>query len=252
MSTTHCIVGAICLAMLGAENGIAEQRTAPVSAQHPARTQPQTLDQELLDSLGEDPLDELDRGQPDRAPREPKPAPVKPGETLDEQLDRELGAAAVPEDDVDPLLAVARRMRVVGKQIAQARCGPETQQAQQAILADLDELIRQARRRGGSCSGSCAPKPGGTKPREGAPPAGKPGAGQPKPGGSGQATPGTAQAGRPGAARPDMDQMRVMLKQLWGELPERQREQMLQLPVEEFLPEYEGMIEDYFERLSQE
>ena len=42
------------------------------------------------------------------------------------------------------------------------------------------------------------------------------------------------------------------MKQLWGELPQRDREQMLQLPVEEFLPEYELLIEDYFRRLSEE
>ena len=45
--------------------------------------------------------------------------------------------------------------------------------------------------------------------------------------------------------------MRGMMKRLWGELPERQREQMMQMPLEEFLPEYELMIEDYFRRLSE-
>jgi hypothetical protein len=42
------------------------------------------------------------------------------------------------------------------------------------------------------------------------------------------------------------------MKQLWGELPEHAREQMLQLPDEEFPPKYESLIEDYFRRLSEE
>ncbi len=37
-----------------------------------------------------------------------------------------------------------------------------------------------------------------------------------------------------------------------GALPERAREQMLQLPAEEFLPKYELEIEDYFRRLAGE
>ena len=50
----------------------------------------------------------------------------------------------------------------------------------------------------------------------------------------------------------DMDQMRAVIKKLWGELPQHQREQMLQLPIEEFLPKYQLMIEEYFRRLAEE
>ena len=49
-----------------------------------------------------------------------------------------------------------------------------------------------------------------------------------------------------------MAEMRTVLKQLWGELPQRQREQMLEPPVEEFLPKYEQQIEEYFRRLSED
>jgi hypothetical protein len=38
----------------------------------------------------------------------------------------------------------------------------------------------------------------------------------------------------------------------WGELPERDRQRMLQIPVEEFPPKYESMIEDYYRQLSNE
>ena len=51
-----------------------------------------------------------------------------------------------------------------------------------------------------------------------------------------------------------MDEMKAMIRQIpWGQLPQRQREQMLQLgSFEEFLPKYDAMIEEYFKRLAEE
>ena len=43
-----------------------------------------------------------------------------------------------------------------------------------------------------------------------------------------------------------------MVKALWGHLPERSREQMLQSFSDEFLPKYELEIEQYYRRLSEE
>jgi hypothetical protein len=43
-----------------------------------------------------------------------------------------------------------------------------------------------------------------------------------------------------------------MLRRVWGDLPERERDEMLQLqPPEEFLPKYELLIEAYFRRLAE-
>ncbi|KKK95447.1 hypothetical protein LCGC14_2672730, partial [marine sediment metagenome] len=53
------------------------------------------------------------------------------------------------------------------------------------------------------------------------------------------------------ARRPDMARMQEVMKKLWGELPQRDREQMLQSPPEEFLPKYELLIEQYFRRLTE-
>ncbi len=54
------------------------------------------------------------------------------------------------------------------------------------------------------------------------------------------------------AEKPDMADMRDLLKGVWGQLPERQREQMLQSYEEQFLPKYEQMIADYFRSLAEE
>jgi hypothetical protein len=49
-----------------------------------------------------------------------------------------------------------------------------------------------------------------------------------------------------------MAQMQELLKDLWGHLPERVREQLLQAPTDEFLPKYQLEIEKYFRRLAEE
>ena len=43
-----------------------------------------------------------------------------------------------------------------------------------------------------------------------------------------------------------------MMKDSWGHLPPRVREQMLQNTPEQFLPQYELMIEKYYQRLAEE
>ena len=43
-----------------------------------------------------------------------------------------------------------------------------------------------------------------------------------------------------------------MVKALWGQLPERSREQMLQSFSNELLPKYELEIEQYYRRWSEE
>jgi hypothetical protein len=52
--------------------------------------------------------------------------------------------------------------------------------------------------------------------------------------------------------KPVADAMHQMMGRFWGELPERDRQRMLQIPVEEFPPKYESMIEDYYRQLSNE
>ena len=54
------------------------------------------------------------------------------------------------------------------------------------------------------------------------------------------------------ARKPDIEETRAAMSRLWGELPARARQQMLQSPVEEFSPKYEVLIEEYFRRLAEE
>lgn len=180
--------------------------------------------------------------------------------SLDQQLQQELGRAGRSEED-SPLVDIARTMHEVQQRIEKANSGAETQQMQQRILTNLDSLLQQARRQCQACQGACQPGQQTVAPRERIeqPKDLEPSKQVKRKNSGGGADPSKAMAGpdkvAPGMKaihQPNMEEMRSLLKSLWGELPERQREQMLQLPVEEFLPKYELLIEQYFKRLSEQ
>jgi hypothetical protein len=163
--------------------------------------------------------------------------------------DRELGTAAISEDQ-QPLVDLAQRMRAAEQRIARGDCGPQTQQSQQQIVADLDRLLAQARQQAQAATPKPAQPTGSAQPHGDASsqastskPGDQPGTGR-KPGGEGQ--------GRPPGARPaGVRQLATVFGQVWGELPEQARQQLLQQwSAEQFLPEYAPQIEQYFRRLT--
>jgi hypothetical protein len=121
--------------------------------------------------------------------------------------------------------------------------------AQQQVVAQLDKLIAELSKQcqGGQCQASDQPpKPGHRSQRKG----GKPGSAV----GRGQTAARDSTDRLDGAnAQPvDKGDFEAMVKDLWGHLPERSREQMIQSFSEEFLPKYELEIEQYYRRLSEE
>ena len=215
-----------------------------------AAQKPRSLDDELLEDLGDDPLDDFDPLKPDDEKPQVKPGDDLPPELL-ERLQRELGDAAADENE-NPLLTIARRMCEVERRIAQNDSAKGTQDMQKKIIDDLDELIKQARKSCKKCSSGQSAQQQASRPRRSP---GQPKS-QPKGGSKPGKRPATTSNQRPQGAghaeKVDMDQMRAVIKKLWGELPPNQREQMLQLPIEEFLPKYQLMIEEYFRRLAEE
>ncbi len=170
-------------------------------------------------------------------------------DVLQQRLRRELRQAAVPEEQ-EPLLEIARQMRVVEKRIEQYDSGSITQGMQQQILADLERLITSARR---ACKQG-VPAAGGSQPVAGRTPVTQPSGQQPAGQQPGQ-SPGRTSAARqgetePGLSGPDAAQLRELVKNLWGELPPRAREQMLESFDEAFVPKYRLLIEQYFRRLA--
>ena len=223
-------------------------------AQEPKITPP-SLDDALFGDLDGGSIDtDVERELFGDAPKGPaKKGPAK-GEPLSNRridawndlLEQELSQAAVDEAQ-NPLLGIARSMRLVEGLIDEKKSDETTQKIQAEIIADIDTLLKRAKKKCQSCSSQCqsvAQRKPTQPPKQSKP---KEGSSKPKPATTSNAKPGSGEA-----EMPDMAEMMAVIKQVWGELPEKERQEMLQLSVEEFLPKYADMIELYFKRLAED
>ncbi|MEM6799341.1 MAG: hypothetical protein AAF589_07485, partial [Planctomycetota bacterium] len=179
---------------------------------------------------------------------EPKPGPIPvfppDGEDLGQQ-------------GTSPLVKIETGMKDARTMI---REGAGARATQEQVIADLDDLIRQAEKQSQHCNN---PSPGeGSQARQQsqrsqAKPSPGQQAGKGQKSGSAQQSQQAGQrsqvrlnsaAGQSAAGKPPAEAM----KEVWGRLPERLREQMLESSSEEFLPEYKEEIERYFRRLAEE
>jgi hypothetical protein len=113
--------------------------------------------------------------------------------------------------------------------------------AQQEAVTELDSLIAALQKQCEKCGGQCN-KPGSKSTK-------------PNPGGKSGQLPGpsaaTVATTTATAAPADRSAISRLVKDLWGQLPERQREELLQPLSEEFLPAYAADIEEYFRVLAE-
>ncbi len=222
---------------------------------HCPQVAPPSLDDALFGDLDGGSIDtDVERelfGDAPKAPDKKEPSKSEPLsqrriDAWNDLLEQELAQAAVDEAQ-NPLLGIARSMRLVEGLIDEAESGQKTQKIQAEIIADIDILLKRAKKKCQSCASQCQSvaqrKP--TKP----PKQSKPKEGSPKPK---LATTSNAKPGKAEGEMPDMAEMMAVIKQVWGELPEKERQEMLQLSVEEFLPKYADMIEQYFKRLAED
>ncbi|TWT87266.1 hypothetical protein Mal64_28040 [Pseudobythopirellula maris] len=156
-----------------------------------------------------------------------------------------------------PLDKIVGGMKEAEQRLADRDTGTVALTAQKQVVADLEALIAKMEQQCQSCQNpSQSKKEQGKKQasQRSKPGAPKPGAGKPAGSTTAQSAArssttrmGSAPAG--GAAGKPMPEA---LKQAWGHLPERVREQMLQSGSEDFLPEYREEIQKYFQRLAEE
>ncbi len=196
----------------------------------------------LEDSLLSRDLDDLLKELPGAEPAPPLSTP-SPGEDVP-------GAAS------EPLSRIASSMTNARVRIRQ---GQPSREVQQQVISDLDALIRQAEKQCQQCQNPSDSKESSkgrqksqrTKSQPNQQAGNKQQAGQPQQGQQagqrstmrlGKADPQTAE-GKPPTE---------LMKAVWGRLPDRLREQMLESSTEEFLPEYRQDIQDYFRRLAEE
>jgi hypothetical protein len=153
----------------------------------------------------------------------------------------DLGAGQGGAGSKDWLKLVKDRMRQAESVLAARDASGRASSAQQEAVSELDAMIAKLQKQCENCGGQCNKPPG--------PPQSKP----PKPGGKKGAKPGETSAVAATKPAPPVDKAAVgsLVKDLWGRLPERQREELLQPLSEEFLPEYAADIEEYFRVLAE-
>ena len=207
------------------------------------------------DENSEDTADDsaADSDPNDDDPADDGPAADSLDDSLDDELLRDLGPAdEAAENDDNPLSRIGRKMQEAQRLIAQRQPGEPAQKLQQDIVTELDELLKQARKQQSQqqqSSGSKKPqqsrrdKPG--QPQQ------QPAGGKPEEAGNEPARDSTEQQRPEAPAQPDIGQMQDMLRELWGHLPEHERQQVINSTIEKFVPKYESLIKEYFKRLSE-
>lgn len=228
--------------------------TSTLAADPPKPASKSSLDDELLKGLDNDLTKQLD----DLPSLKPKSTDKSSADTSKAEPTTIIDGEDIgqPSEDQDPFGRIARRMRQVESRVARNQAGADTQQQQQQIVDDLTALIAKLNKQcqGGEC------KPGDKEAQQQQQPQ-QAQRGNPQQKKSKQPSPKVAKnpASDSGdrlrsdfTAKPSTDAIRQTMKEAWGNLPERLREQMLQTSVDEFLPKYELMIEQYFKRLAEE
>ncbi|HOM15774.1 MAG TPA: hypothetical protein PK777_01525 [Thermoguttaceae bacterium] len=181
------------------------------------------------------------------------PSAAKAAETpsaLQKRLQRELGEAGLSEEE-NPFLSILQQMREAEMLLGRGETGTRTQQIQKQILAELDQLVAQAQQ-SGQAQVKLSPKGKPESASPGFPQGASPS--EPKetaPGASKQPTAKTPSGGSGEEKTAEVQQIRSLLQEVWGLLPPGQRQQMIEAPVEEFLPKYKPLIIEYFRRLAE-
>ena len=200
---------------------------APKPAARPASPKLAPLDAELMRKLDGD------------APNETRAPP------------KSAAGAAGDETSSDPVERLSRLIREAESRIRATDSGRETQRMQGEIVAGLDQLIarlEQRQRQQRSSSGK-SPKPGASQPKP------QPGPQSPSPGKNpGDRNSDDARDSQEGTRRaenrgPDPAKLKEMLAKVWGTLPERDRQDIMQSSFDDLPPKYRIVIEEYFKRL---
>jgi len=194
-------------------------------------------------------------GEQGQQPAGTRPAPAggPSHEALDE-LDRQLleglgedvSPAAEPGAEEDPIFRLNRLMREVEERMAREGADQEVLDRQQKIADELARLLRelqQQRRQQQQSSSSARPSSRRQRVQQPSQPSGRQSA-QEAP-----AREATEKLRERQAGKPDSRQLEELFKDVWGNLPEKERERLMQSYREEFLEAYRTEIEAYFNAL---
>jgi len=172
-----------------------------------------------------------------------KSAPAKPDPVPSPRQDpgRGLGATASPDAN-DPLIVVLELMKESQSRLAQKDTGTQTQQIQNKIIDVFDSLMNQAMRRT-----QPQPSQGTTENSQQQQQKETSQTAQAQPTQSDRGSDTATQSSGGDTKRSELNQV---LQKVWGELPERERNMVLQHAAEAIVPKYRALIEAYYRELS--
>ncbi len=262
MRVTHFITVGLLAAVLAVGLAFSTRAADDAKPAKPAAKPGSSLDDQLLKDLDNDLLDDVG-GLKKTTPKPPaaKPAgdkhvgekpsgenPTEPGAKPEKPLLPPPGED-IGQEEEEPLARIAREMRTV-ESLIQQRNNEATNERQKQIVADLARLLEQLEQQQQKQSQSQSKSQQQTAQRQQVQ---QPGSSQPgnKPSDK-PAQDSSSQMRKNEVQKADMGQMKGLMKDLWGQLPERAREQMLQTSPEQFLPKYELLIEQYYKRLAEQ
>lgn len=144
------------------------------------------------------------------------------------------------------LMRLRDKLQKASMLLAEKRTDADVRDLQQEIDADLEALLKQSRgsagKSGGVGSKSTTQSENASETSEVSEP-GKTNA----PG-----TPNSQSSKTTGSESPTRNPLKSLIRDTWGHLPPRAREELQSVSGEDFLPKYHRMIERYYRRLADE
>jgi hypothetical protein len=169
-------------------------------------------------------------------------------------------AVSTAATEGDPIVSIGRKMSDLATLLSKASSttDPHVGKLQRQIIEQLDALLKQLEDQSqGQASSSSASGGGGrqqdtrTQIGSGTPEATGPqtaGKGEPKEGDSRESSQRLGQA----TPKINLAELLQVVKQVWGHLPEKERERLRQLSGDQVLPGHDVAVEKYFRRLADE
>jgi hypothetical protein len=211
------------------------------------------------ESLGNQLLNDLTPSAPQSAPapqsdpnsNSKSEANLRDAVSRYDNLGEDIGQISGPLSLVRVRQGMQRAESLLGEQSASLSATPLDQAAsvQKQVVDQLDQLIAELSKQcqGGNC-------PPGDQPPSSAQQSQAKSSNSHGAAAKGQtaARDSTTRLNNAGGKSVDKADLEDLSKQLWGHLPQRTREKMMQSFSDEFLPKYEREIEEYYRRLSEE
>ena len=160
----------------------------------------------------------------------------------------------------DPIVVIGKKMEEVANRLSQSsrKADPQIAQLQRQIIEELNALLKQLQKQAQQASAGSSPSGGGGKQQDkrtsvggGSPAqANKPAAGN----GQDSESPSRESSQRVGKAAPKVNLVELLqvVKDVWGHLPEKDRERLRQHSADQVVPGHDLAVEQYFRRLAEE